>query len=249
MRPLLILSLAGVLFLAVLGASRPASGVMASRINAGCYIVAPGRCNIHVDPFTVKVTAGKSLLGFKLRENNKSVYEFATDASNPPGADYSTASPRLDLDATCGESYSLILSAKDSGDAGFQDVGATSSFVCPDGTGWLVWIPSAVTGRATVDFVESAMLHGIVNAQGGSTLVKFQYGKTDAYGEEIVATPSGFSDASDRAVSVLLTGLDPTSTYHYRVVAQNSAGTVFGKDRQFKTLIPNLAPIYLLLLN
>jgi hypothetical protein len=38
-----------------------------------------------------------------------------------------------------------------------------------------------------------------------------------------------------QTVTATLTRLYPNSTYHFRVVATNAAGTAFGEDRTFKT--------------
>lgn len=237
------------LFIAVFCLNRPVFGVQSSPINAGCYIAEPGKCLIHVDPFTIHVTPGKTLSSFRLLASGKPIYQFATDVSSPPVGNYTSSASKLDFAVSCGQSYSLALSAKDSGDVGYVQIGSTPALTCPDGAGWLKWIPKASTARGTSRARGSVSLNGIVNAQGETTQITFQYGKTAAYGQEVTATPSGFTDATSHNVSALVTGLEANSSYHFRIVVQNSIGTVYGQDQVIKASGVNLVPIYMLLLD
>jgi hypothetical protein len=79
------------------------------------------------------------------------------------------------------------------------------------------------------------------NANDHDTTYAVEYGTTTAYGSEVAgATP--VTGHADVVRSVELTGLEPATTYHYRVVATNSAGTTEGADRTFTTLAAK-API------
>ena len=49
------------------------------------------------------------------------------------------------------------------------------------------------------------------------------------------AIRSYYAGGSNTAVSVVLSGLSPNTTYHYRVVGQNSDGTTNGADMTFTT--------------
>ena len=70
----------------------------------------------------------------------------------------------------------------------------------------------------------------------GDTNYRFEYGPSTAYGTS-VPVPDGDagSGTADVAVNAPIEGLSPGTTYHYRVVAVNSLGTVDGADRVFKT--------------
>jgi phosphodiesterase/alkaline phosphatase D-like protein len=60
---------------------------------------------------------------------------------------------------------------------------------------------------------------------------------TKSYGSKIpllAASPLG-SDVSAEHVFADLTGLAPSTKYHYRIVAESGAEIVLGKDRTFKT--------------
>ncbi|MDD4843494.1 MAG: fibronectin type III domain-containing protein [Anaerotignum sp.] len=104
-------------------------------------------------------------------------------------------------------------------------------------------IPAATTGEATSITATSAMLNGSVNAQGDSTAVVFEYGEAVAYGSEASASESPLDSSTMQAVSKSISGLEPNTTYHYRVKATNAAGTVTSDDISFTTLIaPPSAP-------
>jgi hypothetical protein len=77
-----------------------------------------------------------------------------------------------------------------------------------------------------------------VNPRGTDTHYYFQYGETTAYGS---ATGEGDAGSGMGLVSKsnTITSLLPGVTYHYRIVAKNSAGQeVAGNDRTFTTLEP-----------
>ena len=69
----------------------------------------------------------------------------------------------------------------------------------------------------------AATLHGAVNPGDASTSAHFDYGVTTEYG---TSTPEQtFEGASATPASATLTGLQPDTTYHFRLVATNSNGT------------------------
>ena len=79
-----------------------------------------------------------------------------------------------------------------------------------------------------------ATLNGTVNPEGLDTHYQFEWGKTAEYGNSMPAEAQGVgSGAEDIAVSESLEGLEPGTTYHYRVVAESIEGTVTGQDRVF----------------
>lgn len=96
--------------------------------------------------------------------------------------------------------------------------------------------PSVVTGIATDVLSGSATLNGTVNPSGQPTQYGFQYGTTTGYGTYTTAAPvPGAVDATDHPVSAAATGLAPGTTYHFRIVAGNATGLVFGQDQTFTT--------------
>jgi hypothetical protein len=95
-------------------------------------------------------------------------------------------------------------------------------------------IASAVTDPATSVAAKSATLNGTVNPNGQSTTCSFDFGVDTNYGNSVAGSEPG-SGSSDAPVSANISGLLPNTTYHYRVVATNSAGTAYGSDQSFTT--------------
>jgi len=96
--------------------------------------------------------------------------------------------------------------------------------------------PTATTLSTSVRGTTTASLFGRVNPSGQETTYFFEYGLTDSYGERSPDTdgviPAG---GADKIVSTSISGLEPGTTYHYRVVAENAEGSVAGLDETFET--------------
>ncbi len=80
-----------------------------------------------------------------------------------------------------------------------------------------------------------ATLNGLVNALAGSAVVSFDYGPTTDYGMNVTAAPSPVTGSIDTAVNAVVAGLQPTTTYHFRVKATTSIGEFYGEDMTFTT--------------
>jgi Cellulase (glycosyl hydrolase family 5) len=96
--------------------------------------------------------------------------------------------------------------------------------------------PVVVTGAATGVTGTSATLNGTVNPEGAATSYHFEYGTTTAYGTSVPVPdgPAG-SGTSDVPVSVAISGLAPSTAYHYRLVASNADAGAAGLDAMFTT--------------
>ncbi|MGB9598568.1 MAG: hypothetical protein ACPLZH_01860, partial [Minisyncoccales bacterium] len=83
-------------------------------------------------------------------------------------------------------------------------------------------------------FSSSAILVGEITDDGGdpNLLVWFEYGLTPNLGS---STPA-FSHQGKGTFCFQITGLMPKTTYYYRALAQNSAGTSYGQIQSFLTL-------------
>jgi hypothetical protein len=91
--------------------------------------------------------------------------------------------------------------------------------------------PAVVTtGPAEAVAHSSATLTGTVDPNGEAREYRFEFGTTAAYGVQTVARTTG-AGQEPQAVSAELTGLAPSTTYHYRLVA----GGVAGEDRTLTT--------------
>jgi hypothetical protein len=96
--------------------------------------------------------------------------------------------------------------------------------------------PSIQTNPATGVDRSDATFNGTL-AAGATTSLSFQYGTSTAYGSQS-PTVTAPSSGGSTPVSAALTGLVPGTTYHYRLVATNSAGTTDGADQSFTTSAP-----------
>jgi hypothetical protein len=101
--------------------------------------------------------------------------------------------------------------------------------------------PVVTTNPATLIASFSSTLNGSVNPHGLTTTVYFQYGTTTSYGHTTAnQTKTGNTYQN---VSANINGLTASTRYHFRIVATNSAGTVYGGDRTFTTLSPTGPPV------
>jgi Ca2+-binding RTX toxin-like protein len=97
--------------------------------------------------------------------------------------------------------------------------------------------PQVTTGSVTGLGGSTATLNGSVNPNGVATTWQFEYGTTTGYGTKAPASPQNAgTGTSSVSVSTALTGLDPGTTYHYRLTATNADGTTVGGDGVFTTL-------------
>ncbi len=97
--------------------------------------------------------------------------------------------------------------------------------------------PTATTQAASNIGATSATLNGLVNANNNSTTVTFQFGPDTNYGRTVTAAQSPVTGSGDTPVSADITSLVPNTTQHFRVVAENSSGTVYGADMTFFTAV------------
>lgn len=97
------------------------------------------------------------------------------------------------------------------------------------------------TGPASGLSLTSATVTGVIDPRGEATSYHFDYGTTSAYGQ---STSTQSSSSDDPSVgSATLTGLNPGTTYHYRLVAGNPiVGTTDGQDATFTTPAPPVTP-------
>lgn len=109
----------------------------------------------------------------------------------------------------------------------------------------LAAVPAATTGEASVQWVR-AQLNANVDPADLETACEFEW--TDdanwqlngTYDQGPVACESGVgaplpAGAGPQDVWAQATGLQPGTTYHFRVIATNADGTVHGEDRTFTT--------------
>jgi hypothetical protein len=77
-------------------------------------------------------------------------------------------------------------------------------------------------------------LNGRVNPNGAATTVRYQFGMTTNYGS--ATSPQSIGNGTSQVLVIAaLSGLNYTTTYHYRLWASNSFGITFGPDQTFTT--------------
>ena len=102
--------------------------------------------------------------------------------------------------------------------------------------------PSVTSSNASSITSSNAIAISSVNPNGGATTVYVDYGLTSGYGSSTASASAG-SGSTAVAITNLISGLAPDTTYHYRVVAYNVAGTNVSSDLTFTTrtyLLPSV---------
>jgi hypothetical protein len=94
--------------------------------------------------------------------------------------------------------------------------------------------PLAYNGAVEQITPSSALLKGKVYPRGQATEYYFQYGPTAAYGSQTPPAAAG-SGTAEVKVAQPIAGLQPYTTYHFRILATSSAGTATSTDATFTT--------------
>ncbi len=100
--------------------------------------------------------------------------------------------------------------------------------------------PSVITGAASAITTTGATVAGSINPNGAATRYHFEYGTSVKY-DQSTATASAGAGTAASGVTAPLTGLQPGTTYHYRLVATSVNGTTNGLDATFTTASPPAA--------
>lgn len=95
--------------------------------------------------------------------------------------------------------------------------------------------PSVGALPASAVTTTSAVLNGMVNANGAATTVSFDYGLDTTYGTTVAAVPASLTGGSSTAVSFSLAGLQQGRIYHYRIRATSSSGMASSADQTIST--------------
>jgi hypothetical protein len=93
--------------------------------------------------------------------------------------------------------------------------------------------PIATTGPFAALTQSTATLTGTVNPNGTRTVYDFQLGIDTKYGVDLLGEAGESSETA--TVSMIVTGLQPETTYHYRLVATSRFGASYGADQSFTT--------------
>jgi hypothetical protein len=103
-------------------------------------------------------------------------------------------------------------------------------------------LPTATTGAASALKANSANVSVTVNPNGASTSIHADYGLTTGY--DSATTPIAIGNGTSPVTkSISLTGLQPGTKYHYRVVATTSVGNAIGADKALMTPAPKITAV------
>lgn len=109
-------------------------------------------------------------------------------------------------------------------------LGGDASFTTPG--------PPQITGEPGEGLSHSEqIIRAQVNPEQLETTYRVEYGPTTAYGTSAPGAGPIPPGTTPVAVEATLKGLQLGGTYHYRVVAVNAAGTTFGADEEFTSLL------------
>jgi hypothetical protein len=96
--------------------------------------------------------------------------------------------------------------------------------------------PTTVSFEATGLTPTAVILNGAVSTEANPVEeCVFEYGKTTTYGQNAPCSGSIVVDNKLHPVSSSIGGLEPETTYHFRVKAKNAAGTAESADKTFVT--------------
>ncbi|MEA2013728.1 MAG: PKD domain-containing protein [Thermodesulfobacteriota bacterium] len=87
---------------------------------------------------------------------------------------------------------------------------------------------------------ECAILNNMIKPNEANTTYHFEYGTSTCYGFTTDNIDIG-AGILYIPVSSEIVGLDPSTSYHYRIVATNNMGTTYGNDQTFTTLVNDVS--------
>jgi phosphodiesterase/alkaline phosphatase D-like protein len=96
-------------------------------------------------------------------------------------------------------------------------------------------VPYARTRAASGVLSTTATLNGTINAYYLPTTVTFEYGLDATYGSTVTAAQSPVTGNTQVSVSADISGLTPSTLYHFRVKGVNALGTTNGLDLTLTT--------------
>ena len=102
--------------------------------------------------------------------------------------------------------------------------------------------PTVTTESSSAVTASEATLNGTINPEGvaGTTTYRFDWGADTNYGNSTPETDSG-GGSSNVPAAATISGLQPGTTYHYRLVGTNGSGSSFGGDESFTTAAAQVA--------
>ncbi|EFC80515.1 fibronectin type III domain protein [Parafrankia sp. EUN1f] len=98
-------------------------------------------------------------------------------------------------------------------------------------------VPGLSSLSASDITASSAQLNAVIAPKNGTTSYHFEYGTTASYGSRVPASSDRWVSGtrSNATVAETVSGLSPSTTYHYRLVASNGSGSASSGDQTFTT--------------
>jgi phosphodiesterase/alkaline phosphatase D-like protein len=170
-------------------------------------------------------------------EESNTTYHFAYG----PTAGYGSSAPVGDIELGEGsEGLQALLSVSGlepgttyhyavvATNAGGSTLGPDETFTTPAAA-----LPIVVSGVSGEVSQNAASISGTVDPQGVPTSYEWDLGTDTTYGTRISGEAG--SSSEPQTLTLSLQGLAAGTTYHYRLVARNTYGTVYGADETFTT--------------
>ncbi len=215
-----------------------ANNLFGTTYGAGREVTALPNDPVVLSETTTRIFAREALLGAVVNpEGAMTTYHFVYG----PTASYGSVAPVSDIELGTGDAglqaleslsglqpgttYHYAVAATNRGGT---TVGPDQTFTTPPAA-----LPVVMAGAASGVSQNGATISGTVNPEGVSTSYEFDIGTDTTYGTRVSGEVGSGSEA--RVLTLNLLGLAAGTVYHYRLVARDSFGTVYGADMAFVT--------------
>lgn len=172
-------------------------------------------------------------------------YYALTDAdASTPAWDYEHASELNDIVSGDNDANGCVIAYICNAGPGYDGpsgVGSISGSAVDGAPG--IGAPDSLSDYADYIDWNSASLVGGVYPNGLDTTYWWEYGTTTSYGQTTAPTDIGSATSPVETTPETISNLQPATTYHYRLVAENALGTTYGYDYTFTTAAAASAPI------
>ena len=155
-------------------------------------------------------------------------------------AESSPSGPQITNFSAGGASVINTFAAANVGSLGALAVGPDSTVYVTDRASFLVdrftaFVgPTVTTAAASEVKTTSATLNGTIDPGAIASEYHYEYGLETSYGSSTEAIDVGSGSGAVQAPGPI-TGLIPNTTYHYRIVGTNAAGSIAGVDQTLTT--------------
>jgi len=95
--------------------------------------------------------------------------------------------------------------------------------------------PTVTTTTSSSIDPHSQTINGTIDPGGVESTYHFQYGPDTNYGSQTVPESDPVTGTGELPATGTATGLNPNTTYHFRIVGTNASGSITGTDQTFTT--------------